>query len=258
MAGRESSQLQPWQRRGQVSESCIPHRNILGSGQQRCAEGKGQLSPQGLRKHLFSRKSNLLTDGIEEGGLLAVAMQVGATAEWPTRLGHPLLRPGGISAPTCLPQGPGAERCTLAPQAMWPSWSLSCAQPSDLWRLQNWGSWRPLTLEGNRGAWVAMGDGGSLLGRWKGQEGLGSLPLAGVQASGLTSFPMVWGWARLGDGGGRGVSQGPGLGCGGSAPGCDNYNIPWRRHAIREKPKFQQWNSCGNDLMNEWWLRSGS
>ena len=52
------------------------------------------MSSQGLRKHLFSRKSNLLTDGIEEGGFLTVAVQVGAAAEWPTRLGHPLLRPG--------------------------------------------------------------------------------------------------------------------------------------------------------------------
>lgn len=42
---------------------------------------------------------------------------------------------------------------------------------------------------------------------------------------------------------GQGVSECPGSGCGGSAPGCDNYNIPWRGHAIREKPKAQQWNS---------------
>lgn len=175
LVGRYGSQLEPWQRRGQTIEACTPHRNILGSGQQRCVEGKGQLSSQGLRKHLFSRKSNLLTDGIEEGGFLTVAVQVGAAAEWPTRLGHPLLRPGGVSAPTCLPQGPGADKCTVAPQAMWPSWSLSCAQPSDLWRLHYWGSWRPFTLGGNRGAWVAMGDGRSLLGRWIGQEDLGSL-----------------------------------------------------------------------------------
>lgn len=85
-----------------------------------------------------------------------------------------------------------------------------------------------------------MGDSGHLLGRWKGQEDLGCLPLVGVQYLASQLSP------RYEDGpdselvGAGGLFECPGCsGYGGSAPSCDNYNIPWGGHAIREKLETQ-------------------
>ena len=140
--------------------------------------------------------------------------------------------------------GPRSREVHSSPTSKWPSWPLSCAQPSDLWRLQNWGSWRPFTLGGNSGTRVVTGGGGSLLGRWNGQEDLGCLPLVGVQYLASHLSPRYEYGPDSEVVGAGGLFECPGCsGCGGSAPGCDDYSIPWGRLAIREKLETQPWNS---------------
>lgn len=72
------------------------------------------------------------------------------------------------------------------------------------------------------------GGGGSLLGRWNGQEDLGCLPLVGVQYLASHLSPRYEYGPDSEVVGAGGLFECPGCsGCGGSAPGCDDYSIPW-------------------------------
>ena len=129
----------------------------------------------------------------ERGGsvFLRVGTQSGAAGEWPTRQGCPIFRPGGVSALAGLSQGPGAGKvhssptnsvAAMAPELCLTFWPLKAAELRTAKATH--------TRRKQRGFGSRRGC-GSLLGSWQGQEDLGCLPPAGMQSSGLTSFPML-------------------------------------------------------------------
>lgn len=197
----------------------------------------GQQSSQGLRKHLFSRKSNLPTDGGEEWPVvLPVGTQLGRLDSGPSRQGSPTLRPREVSAPTGLPQGPEAWRCTPAPQAEWPRWHHRCALPS-----------------GFEGCRIEDSDGHYTGRKQRGlQQPLGTVEtfLVGVRQVWLIwldSFPTPppRRVAQIGQTQRTrpGLGSAPGSGCGGPAPDCDNCDVPRRGQGNRGKPVTKQRNS---------------